>query len=159
MIQAFSPQKIGVSLTLQGSMGSYVFRSFPTPRRFYPSSMALSFRERYCAIHRVAATDFEEHLLPRVLYFHARPFRALLATLPDYFAADREFLRSVGDLRSRRFFHAEAGEYHTSATCRGVLHRWLRLRVSAERVRQIMEETWGALGSTPPIETPDVSAR
>jgi len=121
--------------------------------------MALSFRERYCSIHQIAPAGFEEHLLPRVLYFHARPFKGLLDAIPDYFAADREFLRSAGDLRSRRFFHAEAGEYHASAVSRGFLHRFLRLRVSAERVRQIMEETWGSQGSNPPLETPGVNAR
>ncbi|MBI2512607.1 MAG: hypothetical protein HYV96_11555 [Opitutae bacterium] len=121
--------------------------------------MALSFRERYSAKHRIDPSGFEEHLLRRALYFHARPLRSLLAALPDYFSADREFLRSVGDLRSRRFFHAEAGEYHTSAASRGPFHRFLRLRVSAERVRQIMEETWGKLESNPPVETPDITAR
>lgn len=121
--------------------------------------MALSFRERYCSIHQIAPVEFEEHLLPRALYFHARLCRGLLALLPDYFAADREFLRSVGDLRSQRFFHAEAGEYHTSTASRSFLHRFLRLRVSAERVRQIMEESWGAQGSNPPLETPDINAR
>lgn len=120
--------------------------------------MGLSFRERYCSQHGIALTEFEEHLLPRALYFHARPLRNALATVPDYFAADREFLRSVGDLRSRRFFHAEAGEYHTASGSRGILHRWLRLRVSAERVRLIMEETWGTMDSSPPVAPPDVSA-
>lgn len=121
--------------------------------------MALTFRERYCSIHQIAPDDFEEHLLPQALYLHARMFRSLLAMLPDYFSADREFLRSVGDLRSRRFFHAEAGEYHTATACRGFLHRFLRLRVSAERVRQIMEKTWGSLDSNPPLEKPTAIGR
>jgi hypothetical protein len=129
------------------------------PGASYPSSMALSFRERYCAIHQIAPADFEEHILPAALYFHARPLRRLFAAFPDYLAADREFLRSVGDLRSRRFFHAEAGEYFTATACRGFLHRFLRLRVSAERVRQIMEATWGTSGSNPPVEKQKVSAR
>jgi hypothetical protein len=121
--------------------------------------MALSFRERYCSIHHIELSGFEGHVLPQALYFHARPFRGLLATLPDYFAADREFLRSAGDLRSRRFFHAEAGEFHAHASNRRFLRRFVRLRVSAERVRQIMEESWGTLGSNPPVETPNVNAR
>jgi hypothetical protein len=122
--------------------------------------MGLTFRERYCAIHGIDAAAFEEHLLRRALYLHTRPFAALLASMPDYFAADREFLRSVGDLRSRRFFHAEAGEFHSHAASRGIAHRFLRLRVSAERVRLIIEETWGALGSAPPVESErDVSGR
>lgn len=99
--------------------------------------------------------------MPRALYFHARPLRTLLGILPDYFAADREFLRCVGDIRSRRFFHAEAGEFHAHASNRGICRRFLRLRVSAERVRQIMEETWRATGeSNPPVASPvDVNAR
>lgn len=123
--------------------------------------MALSFRERYCSIHQLAPDDFEKHLLPRALYFHARMLRGTLAALPDYLSADREFLRSVGDLRSRRFFHAEAGEYHSSTASRGFLHRFLRLRVSTERVRLIMEATWQSTGaSNPPVESSsDVSAR
>lgn len=113
--------------------------------------MAPTFRERYCSIHQIGSADFEEHLLPRALYFHARPIRGVLGAFVDYFAADREFLRSVGDLRSRRFFHAEAGEFHSHAANRHFLRRFLRLRVSAERVRQIMEASWGALGSNPPV--------
>lgn len=121
--------------------------------------MALSFRERYVAMHHIDPSGFEEHVLRRALYLHARPLREALAAFPDYFAADREFLRSVGDLRSRRFFHAEAGEYHSSASNRGFLRRFLRLRVSAERVRQIMEETWGAQESNPPVETSKLNER
>jgi hypothetical protein len=62
----------------------------------------------------------------------------------DYFSPDREFLRCVGDIRSRRFFHAEAGEFHADSVNHSMLRRWLRLRVSAERTRVIMEECWGA---------------
>lgn len=99
--------------------------------------------------------------MSRALYLHARPLRRLLATLPDYFAAEREFLRGVGDIRSRRFFHAEAGEFHTHAANRGICRRFLRLRVSAERVRRIMEETWHATGQSNPPVAPslDLSGR
>lgn len=115
-------------------------------------AMGLTFRERYCSIHRIDPSGFERHLLARALYLHAVPLRGLLAALPDYLAADHEFLRSAGDLRSRRFFHAEAGEFHAHASNRGICRRFLRLRVSAERVRQVMEETWRATGeSNPPV--------
>jgi len=109
-------------------------------------------------MHRIDLPAFEEHLLGRALYPHVRPVRKLLQQIPDYFTSDHEFIRSVGDLRSRRFFHAEAGEYSTHASNRGLLRRFLRLRVSAERTRRIMEETWGSSESNPPIPPGDVSA-
>ena len=111
-----------------------------------------TFRERYCAQVGLAAHQFEPHVFERALYLHARPLRWVLELIPDYFAADHDFIRSVGDLRSRRFFHAEAGEYSTHARNRGVLRRWLFLRVSAERVRRLMEAHWGSRDSAPPLE-------
>lgn len=95
----------------------------------------------------MALENFEQHLFRRGLYPHASLLAWLLAVMPDYFAADREFIRSVGDIRSRRFFHAEAGEYQMHLANRGFLRRWLRLRVSAERVRRSMEEHWGSAES------------
>ena len=116
--------------------------------------MSQTFRERYSAFHKIPVEQFEEHLLPRALYWHARMFRGFLGLVPGYFVADRDFIRSVGDLRSRRFFHAEAGEFHTSEGNRGILRRVLRLRVSADRARKFMEECWGShvAGSTPPVD-------
>lgn len=112
--------------------------------------MQPTFRERYCQSHGLPAQEFDAHLFRHGLYFHARPFARLLALIPDYFSADHEFIRSVGDIRSRRFFHAEAGEYHMDGTNRGILRRFFRLRVSAERVRREMEAHWGASESNPP---------
>ncbi len=120
--------------------------------------MPLSFRERYCAHYGLRPEQFETHLFGRALYPHARPVRWLLDRSPNYFMADREFLRNVGDLRSRRSFHAEAGEYGSHAKNTGFLRRWLRLRVSAERVRLIMESIWTTRESTPPQPIPDVSS-
>jgi hypothetical protein len=113
--------------------------------------MQPTFRERYCQSCGLALEQFDEHLLRRGLYLHARPLAGLLGLIPDYFIADHEFIRSVGDLRTRRYFHAEAGEYHTHTANRGFLRRWLRLRVSAERVRRAMEEHWGTAESASPL--------
>lgn len=112
--------------------------------------MQPTFRERYCQSLGLPTEAFEAHLFRRGLYLHARPFAGLLSLIPDYFSADHEFIRSVGGIRSRRFFHAEAGEYHMDGGNRGLLRRFLRLRVSAERVRLAMEEHWGASESNPP---------
>ena len=114
--------------------------------------MSPTFRERYCRHWAIPLEQFEPHVLVRALYPQARIIRGLLLLWSDYFTADRDFLRSAGDIRSRRFFHAEAGEFHGAEANRRFLRRWLRLRVSAERTRRLMEECWGAdAGSASPI--------
>ena len=114
--------------------------------------MQHTFRERYCRRWAIPPEQFEEHLLPRALYPSARILRPLLGLRAGYFHPDREFIRAAGDLRSRRFFHAEAGEFHGTEANHRFLRRWLRLRVSAERTRRLMEECWGAdAGSASPI--------
>jgi hypothetical protein len=110
--------------------------------------MAPTLRERYCAHWQISPDAYEEHLFRRSLYFHARGLRGLFQLVdPDYFAADREFIRVIGDLRSRRGFHAEAGEFHATGANRAFLRRWLRFRVSVERTRLWMEECWRSLES------------
>lgn len=115
---------------------------------------APTFRERYSQHWSISPSDFEEHLFSRALYLHARAARPILTR--QFFAPDREFLRNVGDIRSRRYFHAEAGEFHDMPENGRLLRRWLRLRVSAERTRRLMEECWGASDSVAPV--PEVSA-
>lgn len=106
-----------------------------------------SFRERYCASHGVPHDQFEQHLLLRTLYPHARFLLPLLRLIPDYFSADTEFLRSIGALRRRRDFVSEAGEYIASWQNRGVLRRWFLLRVSAERTRKLVDAHWESVPS------------
>ncbi len=122
-------------------------------RLFYVStetSIPPTFRERYCRQWGLRPDEFEEHLFRRALYLHARLLRPLLELADGYFGPDREFLRAVGDLRSRRLFHGEAAEYHALSDRRRVLRRWLRLRVSAERTRVLMEACWSGPDSRPP---------
>lgn len=117
--------------------------------------MSPTFRERYCQYWRISPEQFEEHLFRRALYFHAKPLVGLLLLIwPDYFLVDREFVRSVGHIRSRRLFHAEAGEFHGESSNLRFARRWLRLRVSAERTRVFMEECWGDRDSAAPTAAP-----
>lgn len=119
--------------------------------------MAPTLRERYCAHWQISPDAYEEHLFRRALYFHARGLRGACQLLsPSYFTADREFIRGIGDLRSRRGFHAEAAEFHAAGANRAFWRRWLRIRVSAERARLWMEECWRSLepeGATPAANT------
>ena len=115
--------------------------------------MQPTFRERFCQRHGLPLHDFESRVFSETLYLPARPVVSLLRWIqPDFFSSDLEFIRSVGDIRSRRYFHAEAGEFHTHPSNRGILRRWLRLRVSAERVRRLMEAHWGESESAPAHE-------
>jgi hypothetical protein len=114
------------------------------------TSIPPTFRERYCRQCDLRPDEFEEHLFRRALYPHARLLRPVLELMDGFFGPDREFLRGVGDLRSRRLFHGEAAEYHAQSDRRRVLRRWLRLRVSAERTRVLMEACWSGRDSRPP---------
>ncbi len=117
--------------------------------------MAPTLRERYCAHWQISPDAYEEHLFRRSLYFHARGLRGIFQLVsPGYFAADREFIRAIGDLRSRRGFHSEAAEFHAAGANRALGRRWLRFRVSAERPRLWMEECWRSLepeGAAPAV--------
>ncbi|MBA3849956.1 MAG: hypothetical protein C0502_08160 [Opitutus sp.] len=114
--------------------------------------MSPTFRERYCRHWAIPLEQFEPHALARALYPQARLVRGLLRLRAGYFTADCEFLRSVGDIRSRRLFPAEAADFHYVPQNRDLCRRWLRLRVSAERTRQLMEECWGDPDSAAPME-------
>jgi len=109
--------------------------------------MEPTFRERYCAFHGIPVEEFEDHLLPRGLYPHARALRAVLRSLPEYFAPEREFLRSAGNLRTRRLYPAEVAQFYYLMPNQSVSRRLLRLRISTERVRHHMEACWGTLSS------------
>ena len=113
-------------------------------------SIPPTFRERYCRQWELRPDEFEEHAFRRGLYPHARVLRPLLGMIDGYFGPDREFIQTVANLRSRRLFHAEAAEYHALSDRRRVLRRWLRLRVSAERTRVLMEACWSGPDSRPP---------
>lgn len=113
--------------------------------------MPLTFRERYCEYWSISSEQFEDHVLLRALYPHARVLRRLLALRSDYFSPDHEFIRSVALLRSRRLFHGEVGEYHADPANHVFGRRWLRLRLSTDRVRHLMEECWGRADSTAPM--------
>ena len=110
-----------------------------------------TFRELYCERHGVALDRFERVLLWRCLHWPARPFHWLLRMNRDYYSADLDFIRGVGDLKSRRGFHNEAAEFHYHPGNRGFLRQRLLLRVSSQRLQTVFEREISPADSNPPL--------
>jgi hypothetical protein len=112
-----------------------------------------TFRELYCERHGVAYDRFERALIWRCLHWPARPLYWLLWLNRDYYSADFEFIRGVGDLRNRRDFRNEAAEFHYHPANRGFLRKILRMRVSSQRLQSVFEREFSSSQSTPPMAT------
>ena len=112
-----------------------------------------TFRELYCEHHGIPPQQFERVLLWHSLHRRARPFYWLLGLNRDYSAPDLEFVRGVGELRSRRGFRDEAAEFHYHPKNRGLLRTLLRLRVSSRRLQAIFESEIRPDVTTPPFGT------
>jgi hypothetical protein len=98
-----------------------------------------TFRELYCERRGISADRFEHELVYRSLHWQARPVYWLLGLNREYTSPDYEFVRSVGDLRRWKEYREEAIEYHYHPRNRGFLRTALRLRVSAQRLKDILD--------------------
>ena len=118
-----------------------------------------TFRELYCERRRLDPSQFEEEVLHRSLYPHARlvswPLRCLNR---NYFGADRDFIRGVGGLTCRLDFRSEMSEYFYHPGNRGFLRRVLRLRVSAGQLRRFFKEEIDTVDSRHPFGQGQVPA-
>ena len=120
---------------------------------FGSSGHLKTFRELYCARHGFALEKFERALVWRCLHWQARPFYWLHRLDRGFFSADFEFVRGVGELRSRRQFHDEAAEFHYHRSNRGLLRTFFQIRVSARRVQAVFEDEIKQVTTTPPFGT------
>ena len=110
-----------------------------------------TFRELYCERHGVAFDHFERHLVWRSLHWTARPFFWLRGLNQDYYSINFEFVRHVGELRSRRGFHNEAAEFHYHPGNRGFFRTILLMRVSSHRLQAIFEREISSAATTAPF--------
>ena len=90
---------------------------------------------------------FEQAVVWRALHWQARPFFWLRKLGSDYYSADFDFVRGVGELRHRRDYRNEAAEFHYHPGNRNFLRRFLRLRVSSHRLQVIFEQVIGRDGA------------
>jgi hypothetical protein len=101
-----------------------------------------TFSELYCIQQNIRLEEFEAILLKRALYPHARLVAPLAKMLwPEYFAADLDFVRSVGRLRRFRDFFHESEEFAHHPANTGALRLTLNIRVSSRSIRRMVKET------------------
>ena len=99
-----------------------------------------TFRELFCEQRALSTERFEDVLTALAWYPHARPVRWMTGLVaPRYCMPDREFVRAVGDLKTRRLFSNEAADFHLQPDNRRFVRRVLKVRVSAERLRRIFD--------------------
>jgi hypothetical protein len=111
-----------------------------------------TFRELYCEQHALQTERFVDVLTARAWYPHARPVRWLMQLVaPGYCAPDRDFVRSVGVLKSRRIFVDEAADFHLQPDNRRFVRRVCKARVSAERLRHIFDAVMAVRDTQPPV--------
>jgi hypothetical protein len=122
-----------------------VFSALRPPRAAQTGDPAgrANFRQRYCQARGIRPEEFVEALLDAGLYPQARLVRRGLERLvPDFFAADREFVEAVGRIRRRAEFGFEAEDFHHADRRRPLLRRLLRLRVSVGRLHREVAAGW-----------------
>jgi hypothetical protein len=101
-----------------------------------------TFAELYCEQHGVEKADYDRVVLNQSLYPHARLLAPLIRFFwSDYFAADLDFVRSVGRLRRFREFFYEAEEFAHHPANRGFWRLTANVRVSSRALRRMVRST------------------
>lgn len=108
-----------------------------------------TFRELYCERHQLPYEQFERAVVFRCLHWQAKPLWWVLGLNRDYYSADFDFVRGVGDLRSRKDFRNESAEFHYHPGNRGVMRTLLRFRVSSKTLQELFEREVATSQSAP----------
>ncbi|MFI5338103.1 MAG: hypothetical protein ACHQ5A_15045 [Opitutales bacterium] len=105
------------------------------------SDLPGTYAERYAGHWRLTAAEFESHLFRRALFPHARLIWRLLNRIrPNYFWPDRGLIAALALVRTRRALAGEILEFHRDERNRRPARRWLRLRISATRLKRLLRE-------------------
>jgi hypothetical protein len=101
-----------------------------------------TFAELYCEKHGLKPEAYASVVLKRCLYPHASLVAPLIrAFWPEHFAADLDFVQSVGRLRRFREFYYEAEEFAHHPANRGFWRRTANVRVSSRALRRMVRAT------------------
>jgi hypothetical protein len=110
-----------------------------------------NFRELYCERYGLAPERYEKHILWRSLHWRGRLFFWLPGLQRTFYKPDFEYVRGVGELRSRRGFHDESTEFHYHPGNRGFFRRVFLMRVSSRRLQAHFEREISHTVTTPPF--------
>ena len=132
-------QKGGIS---KGGKSLGISLYYRSPLCLEPPMKTPTFGESFCARHDIPPEQFPGHVFKRSLYRRARPFVWLLRFLrPNYFAADFDLIYGVEHLRRLRDFTTEVERFNEHPANRGWLRRQLCIRISSNRLKQVIRET------------------
>lgn len=99
-----------------------------------------TFAELYCERKGISIDDYSKEVLWAGLYLHARPLAVLINLVHrDYFAPDRDFVEDVGRLRHYHDFIGSGLDFSHHPENRGFLRSVLKVRVSTEKMRQLVK--------------------
>ncbi len=101
-----------------------------------------TFEESFCEQHGLERERFARVVFKQVLYRRARAVAWLFAIFNgDYFAADYELINAVSQLSRLREFNHEAERFNYHPGNRGWFRRKLCIRISTNRLRQLIKAT------------------
>ncbi len=119
-----------------------------------------TFAQLYCEQHNLPLADFERDVVGRTLHPQARVLHRLLHMMPgDYFCADLELARNVGQLTRPEDFAWEVSDFHAHPSNRQMLRRRLKVRLSIALLRRLVVTTFKTASATTPApnaESPPV---
>lgn len=131
--------------TRGGRLGGLLLLGFGVQFTFFSDDVVLhesamsSFAELFCARHHLSPEQFEEEVIARSIHFHATLlWRVINWVHPDYFTADRQFIRALADVTSLRDFRVESSAFTHHPANRGFMRRMLKIRVSSGRLRRLI---------------------
>jgi hypothetical protein len=99
-----------------------------------------TFAAKFCRRFSVPIERFNDEVLVRTLYPHARLIS--LPGLGQLLDTDRSFVAHVGQLTRRRDFAGEALEFQHDPRNRGFWRKNARLRISIRRMQTLFESVW-----------------
>ena len=104
----------------------------------HPVVELVNFRERYCRAYNCTETEFEEHLLAKVLFKRARLLQKILTPLNgDFLHAERVLVRHVGKNEAIRETQLDVDFYQHKYVVGSFLREDLKVRISGVRLLQI----------------------
>ena len=110
-----------------------------------------TFAELYCEERGLSIDDYPKAVLKAGLYLHARPLAVLINLVHrDYFSPDRDFIEDVGRLRHYHDFIGCGLDFSHHPENRGFLRSALRIRVSTEKMRQLVKSHLKVKGTAHP---------